>query len=157
MGGRPLALGIAKLLAIALLTPLVLDPRRWGYTYARGFEFIGHGPRILANRVFQGGYPRLRRRRVPAAAPPSPAGVPDASTVATGRPSTGQPSGEAPATEPAISPGESLILQELVSTGAGPDVLAAEGWRWLLPSIGLLTESKMTALSDELDKILKTR
>ena len=50
IGGTPMALGVAKLVAIAVLTPVVLSPRRAGYKYARGFEIIGRGVSTLASR-----------------------------------------------------------------------------------------------------------
>ena len=48
LGGSPLILGIAKLVAIAVLTPVVVFPRRVGPVYARGFEGVGQGVRFVA-------------------------------------------------------------------------------------------------------------
>ena len=55
LGGSPLFLGIAKLLAIAILTPVVVFPRRVGPFYARGFEGVGQGVRTVAEN------PQIRR------------------------------------------------------------------------------------------------
>ena len=92
LGGSPLMLGIAKLLAIAILTPVVVFPRRIGPLYARGFEQIGQSARFVAE------HPVLKRFRGAIANRLS------SRTERTPKPSVSEKPPEAPAVPPTVSP-----------------------------------------------------
>ena len=152
LGGSPLFLGIAKLLAIAILTPVVVFPRRVGPFYARGFEGVGQGVRIVAEnpqirRGISSLTDRLRSR-----------------TKSPQEPSVSEASPETPAVSPtvdiepakpqAVPVGKPEVQPDATSESSVMDVFVSEELAlytqlaetdpaidppWLLPTVGLLS------------------
>lgn len=56
LGGPPLALGVLKLLAVALLTPLLVYPKWMGSYYLRGLRYAGIGLRVALTYLLIGLY-----------------------------------------------------------------------------------------------------
>jgi DNA segregation ATPase FtsK/SpoIIIE-like protein len=60
LGGTPLALGVLKLLAIAVLTPLLIYPKWTGSYYLRGLRYAGMGLRVVLTYLLIGLYRLVR-------------------------------------------------------------------------------------------------
>ena len=162
LGGSPLFLGIAKLLAIAILTPVVVFPRRVGPFYARGFEGVGQGVRTVAEnpqirRGISSLTDRLRSR-----------------TKSPQEPSVSEASPETPAVSPivdlepakpeAVPVGKPDVEPDAISESSMMDVFVSEELAlyiqpaetdpamdppWLLPTAGLLSTPEPVESNEE--------
>ena len=64
VGGSPLGLGVLKLAAIAVITPLSVAPGRFSRFYIRTLQGVGVGLRGLLSSVYGAGYFTARRLRL---------------------------------------------------------------------------------------------
>jgi S-DNA-T family DNA segregation ATPase FtsK/SpoIIIE len=165
LGGSPLSLGIAKLLGIAALTPVVVFPRRVGPLYARGFEQVGQSARYVAERPLLKRFrqviaQRLRSRTEKAEKSRAPEPTPEPPAVE----SKVEPVVDDPPTQPEVIPeaqtdtGSELsaidrfVIEELALYTEPVDADPVANPPWLLPVTDLLTtlepvESNEDALS----------
>ena len=148
MGGAPLFLGIAKLLAIAIFTPVVVFPRRVGPFYARVFEGVGRSVRFVAEhplirRGISSLTNRLRSRtkspQEPSVSEASPE-TPAVSPIVDREPARPEavPVGEPDSiSEPSVIGG--FVSEELALYTQPAETDPAIDPPWLLPSAGLLS------------------
>ena len=162
VGGAPLALGVAKLVAIAVLTPVVLSPRRAGYKYAKGFELIGHGVSTVANRSNLEKTNRLLRRIAgrrpagPAASPPEQAPVAPPAPAPAYRETSGQETTNvvrSPASDADAGPEdtslEALVVERAALGGYATISATGEESTSPLPPAALLSEPEPFESSDD--------
>ena len=148
LGGAPLFLGIAKLLAIAIFTPVVVFPRRVGPFYARVFEGVGRSVRFVAEhplirRGISSLTNRLRSRtkspQEPSVSEASPE-TPAVSPIVDREPARPEavPVGEPDSiSEPSVIGG--FVSEELALYTQPAETDPAIDPPWLLPSAGLLS------------------
>jgi len=162
LGGSPLSLGIAKLLAIAILTPVVVFPRRVGPFYARGFEGVGQGVRIVAEnpQIRQGISSLTNRLKARTKSPQEPSiseassETPAVSPIVDREPAKPEP---APVGKPDVEPdanSESSVMDVFVSEELALYTQPAEtdpaiDPPWLLPTVGLLSNPEPAESNEE--------
>jgi S-DNA-T family DNA segregation ATPase FtsK/SpoIIIE len=175
LGGAPLSLGIAKLFVIAVLTPVVVFPRRVGPLYARVFEQVGQSARFVAEhpllKRLRGAIAQKLKSRTEEAEKPS---IPEGPQPAP-RPTPEPPAAESTATAVAEdkpvqddSPAQPEVVPE-VQAAANSDLSAIDGFvreelslyaepvdldpvsnpPWLLPAADLLTDPEPFESNEE--------
>ena len=162
LGGSPLFLGIAKLLAIALLTPVVVFPRRVGPFYARGFEGVGQGVRTVAeNPQIRRGISSLTDRLRSRTKSPQEPSVSEASPET---PAVSPIVDREPAKPEAVPVGKPDVEPDAISESSMMDVFVSEELAlyiqpaqtdpamdppWLLPTAGLLSTPEPVESNEE--------
>ena len=162
LGGSPLFLGIAKLLAIAILTPVVVFPRRVGPFYARGFEGVGQGVRTVAeNPQIRRGISSLTDRLRSRTKSPQEPSVSEASPET---PAVSPIVDREPAKPEAVPVGKPDVEPEAISESSMMDVFVSEELAlyiqpaetdpamdppWLLPTAGLLSTPEPVESNEE--------
>ena len=162
LGGSPLFLGIAKLLAIAILTPVVVFPRRVGPFYARGFEGVGQGVRTVAeNPQIRRGISSLTDRLRSRTKSPQEPSVSEASPET---PPVSPIVDRDPAKPEAVPVGKPDVEPDAISESSMMDVFVSEELAlyiqpaetdpamdppWLLPTAGLLSTPEPVESNEE--------
>jgi len=162
LGGSPLFLGIAKLLAIAILTPVVVFPRRVGPFYARGFEGVGQGVRTVAeNPQIRRGISSLTDRLRSRTKSPQEPSVSEASPET---PAVSPIVDREPAKPEAVPVGKPDVEPDAISESSMMDVFVSEELAlyiqlaesdpamdppWLLPTAGLLSTPEPVESNEE--------
>ena len=162
LGGSPLFLGIAKLLAIAILTPVVVFPRRVGPFYARGFEGVGQGVRTVAeNPQIRRGISSLTDRLRSRTKSPQEPSVSEASPET---PAVSPIVDREPARPEAVPVGKPDVEPDAISESSMMDVFVSEELAlyiqpaetdpaidppWLLPTAGLLSTPEPVESNEE--------
>ena len=162
LGGSPLFLGIAKLLAIAILTPVVVFPRRVGPLYARGFEGVGQGVRTVAeNPQIRRGISSLTDRLRSRTKSPQEPSVSEASPET---PAVSPIVDREPAKPEAVPVGKPDVEPDAISESSMMDVFVSEELAlyvqpaetdpamdppWLLPTAGLLSTPEPVESNEE--------
>ena len=162
LGGSPLFLGIAKLLAIAILTPVVVFPRRVGPFYARGFEWVGQGVRTVAeNPQIRRGISSLTDRLRSRTKSPQEPSVSEASPET---PAVSPIVDREPAKPEAVPVGKPDVEPDAISESSMMDVFVSEELAlyiqpaetdpamdppWLLPTAGLLSTPEPVESNEE--------
>ena len=162
LGGSPLFLGIAKLLAIAILTPVVVFPRRVGPFYARGFEGVGQGVRTVAeNPQIRRGISSLTDRLRSRTKSPQEPSVSEASPET---PAVFPIVDREPAKPEAVPVGKPDVEPDAISESSMMDVFVSEELAlyiqpaetdpamdppWLLPTAGLLSTPEPVESNEE--------
>jgi len=162
LGGSPLFLGIAKLLAIAILTPVVVFPRRVGPFYARGFEGVGQGVRTVAeNPQIRRGISSLTDRLRSRTKSPQEPSVSEASPET---PAVAPIVDREPAKPEAVPVGKPDVEPDAISESSMMDVFVSEELAlyiqpaetdpamdppWLLPTAGLLSTPEPVESNEE--------
>ena len=172
LGGAPLSLGIAKLVIIAVLMPVVVFPRRVGPLYARAFEQVGQSARFVAEhpllKRFRGAIAqRLKSRTkdteqssIPASTPvptsEPPAVESTATAVAEDKPVQDNPPDQQevvpevqPDTRSEISAIDGFVSEELSLYAEPVDPSSVSNPPWLLPAAGLLTAPEPVESNEE--------
>ncbi|MBQ12519.1 MAG: hypothetical protein CMJ45_13335 [Planctomyces sp.] len=176
LGGAPLSLGIAKLLIIAVLTPVVVFPKRVGPLYARAFEQVGQSARFVAEhpllKRFRGAIAQKLKSRTEDAAGDSSA--PEAITELTPEPSAvdptvaavaavadGKPAQDDSPAQPEVIPGtpadtrselsaiDGFVIDELSLYAEPVDPDPVSNPPWLLPAADLLTDPEPVESNEE--------
>ncbi|SVE19770.1 uncharacterized protein METZ01_LOCUS472624, partial [marine metagenome] len=172
LGGAPLSLGIAKLVIIAVLMPVVVFPRRVGPLYARAFEQVGQSARFVAEhpllKRFRGAIAqRLKSRTKDTEQPSIPASIPvptseppavesTATAVAEDKPVQDNPPDQQevvpeaqPDTRSEISAIDGFVSEELSLYSEPVDPSSVSNPPWLLPAADLLTAPEPVESNEE--------
>ena len=172
LGGAPLSLGIAKLVIIAVLMPVVVFPRRVGPLYARAFGQVGQSARFVAEhpllKRFRGAIAqRLKSRTkdteqpsIPASTPvptPEPPAVESTATaVVEDKPVQDNPPDQQevvpevqPDTRSEISAIDGFVSEELSLYAEPVDPSSVSNPPWLLPAADLLTAPEPVESNEE--------